>query len=195
VEYLKLASVIITSVGSAGVIILGLSNWLGKVWASRLMEAEKQKYAKELESFKSEISLNAQREIEALKAGIDIFKTKEIDGFKDKINIYRQAMDIISEALADLDLYRDKEIDNVKMKESFHRFNVARLKNRAHMAMLSPPEIVQNFDMLIDEIIALYNNEKAYCWDTIRDISNPIIDALRKDIDLSEGEIRYVGNR
>jgi len=194
-EYFKLASVIMTSVGSAGAIIFGLSNWLGKVWASKLMEAEKLKYAKDLEAFRAEISLNAQKEIEKLKADIEIFKTKEIDAFKDKVNIYKQAMDLISEALADLDLFRDEKFDSIKMKDSFHKFNVARLKNRSHMAMLSPPEILQNFDTLIDEIIAVYNEEKAYCWATIREISNPIIDTLRKDIALSEGEIRYVGDR
>ncbi|GAA67931.1 hypothetical protein P20429_2050 [Pseudoalteromonas sp. BSi20429] len=159
------------------------------------MEAEKQKYAKDLETFKSEISLNAQKEIEKLKADVEIFKTKEIESFKDKINIYRQAMDIISEALADLDLYRNKELDEEAKKKSFHKFNVSRLKNRAYMAMLSSPEIVQSFDTLIDEIISIYNSEKEYCWVTIRNISIPIIDTLRKDIAMSEGEIRYVGER
>ena len=194
-EYFKLAFAIISSIGGAGLIILGLSNWLGKIWAARLMEAEKQKYAKDLETFKSEISLNAQKEIEKLKADVEIFKTKEIESFKDKINIYRQAMDTISEALADLDLYRNKELDEEAKKKSFHKFNVSRLKNRAYMAMLSSPEIVQSFDTLIDEIISIYNSEKEYCWVTIRNISIPIIDTLRKDIAMSEGEIRYVGER
>ena len=63
------------------------------------------------------------------------------------------------------------------------------------MAMLSPPEIINHFDEMIDEIISVYNKEKNYCWETIREKYNPIIDALRTDIDLSEGEIRYIGTR
>ena len=194
-EYFELASVIIASVGGAGVIILGLSSWLGKVWASRLMTSEKQKYAKELEEFKVGLVAKSQADIERLKADVEIFKTKELDSFKDKINIYRSAIDMISEALADLDYFDRHGWHEEKVNESKHEFNLNRLKNRGYMAMLSSPIVVKNFDSLVDEIFSAYNKEKEYCWETIRDLSIPIIDSLREDIALSEGEVRYSGNR
>ena len=40
---------ILGSVGGGGAIVAGLSSWLGKVWANRLMAEEKAKYEKELE--------------------------------------------------------------------------------------------------------------------------------------------------
>ena len=40
---------ILGSVGVGGAIVAGLSSWLGKVWANRLMAEEKAKYEKELE--------------------------------------------------------------------------------------------------------------------------------------------------
>jgi uncharacterized membrane protein len=63
----SIAAAIIASVGGAGVIILGLSAWLGNVWAKRIhlknssyynqeLEKLKNSYAIELEHLKSEIS-------------------------------------------------------------------------------------------------------------------------------------------
>ena len=191
-EQIEVASIIIGTVGSAGAIIFGLSNWLGKVWANRLMESEKQKYAQDLELLKAEISLKSQTEIERLKAEVEIFKTKELDAFKDRLTIYRQATDVISEALADLDLFRDNLIDIKGKQESLNRFNLARIKNRCHMSLICSPKVVQNFDVLIDEILDIYGGDKPYCWITLRDISNPLIDSLREELALSEGKIRYV---
>ncbi|WP_029655001.1 hypothetical protein [Marinobacter daepoensis] len=41
------------AVGGAAVIILGLSSWLGKVWANRILEQDRFKYSQELELLKS----------------------------------------------------------------------------------------------------------------------------------------------
>ena len=46
---------IIASVGAAGAIILGLSSWLGKVWADRLAEKERAAHARELEAFRQQL--------------------------------------------------------------------------------------------------------------------------------------------
>jgi len=40
----KLATSILASVGSGAVIIFAMSSWLGKVWANRILEADKLKY-------------------------------------------------------------------------------------------------------------------------------------------------------
>lgn len=48
-EIFKIALTILGSVGTAGAIIFGLSNWLGKVWASRLIESNKAKVTADLE--------------------------------------------------------------------------------------------------------------------------------------------------
>lgn len=40
------------AVGGAGVVIIGLSTWLSKVWANRILEADKKKYAAEIEAIK-----------------------------------------------------------------------------------------------------------------------------------------------
>jgi len=43
----------IESVLTSGVIIIGLSSWLGKVWANRILEKDKLKYTSEIEWIKS----------------------------------------------------------------------------------------------------------------------------------------------
>ena len=48
-EVLKIALGVIAALGGGGAIVAGLSSWLGKVWADRLMVEEKVKYEKELE--------------------------------------------------------------------------------------------------------------------------------------------------
>jgi hypothetical protein len=39
-DVLKWVGTVLYSVGDGGLIVLGLSNWFGKVWAERLMEKE-----------------------------------------------------------------------------------------------------------------------------------------------------------
>jgi hypothetical protein len=71
-DALKLAAAVITSFGGAGLIVVGLSNWLGKVWANRLMTREqarfnadlerlKNQYSKELEEYRSKANLSLTR--------------------------------------------------------------------------------------------------------------------------------------
>ena len=54
---------VLLSLGVSGVIVAGLSNWLGKVWASRILEKDLLRYNSELEEVKS----RHVREIEQLK--------------------------------------------------------------------------------------------------------------------------------
>lgn len=51
----KVSLAIIGSVGGAGALILYFSNWLGKVWATRIAEDERQIHRKEIEEFKSDL--------------------------------------------------------------------------------------------------------------------------------------------
>ena len=56
-EYLKIAFAVLGSLGSGGMIVLGLSSWLGKIWASRILEADRARYAREVADFKRTMDL------------------------------------------------------------------------------------------------------------------------------------------
>jgi hypothetical protein len=55
-ETWDLALAIITSLGGGSAIVFGLSTFLGKVWAGRILEKDKLKYQSEMESIKSELN-------------------------------------------------------------------------------------------------------------------------------------------
>ena len=51
-EIWSIAGAVIASVGGSTLIVVGCSTWLGKVWANRILEADKAKYQSELENLK-----------------------------------------------------------------------------------------------------------------------------------------------
>lgn len=52
-EIINIGSAILTSLGGATLILFAFSSWLGKVWANRILETEKNKLASELELIKT----------------------------------------------------------------------------------------------------------------------------------------------
>ncbi|HFU0486654.1 TPA: hypothetical protein ACGTTP_004652, partial [Vibrio parahaemolyticus] len=51
-EVFKVVTITVGSLGGGAVIIVAFSSWLGKVWANRILETDKSRYSKELESLK-----------------------------------------------------------------------------------------------------------------------------------------------
>lgn len=51
-DVFRLSTTIILSIGSGGAIVMAMGGWLGKVWASRILERERAGYAQELEERK-----------------------------------------------------------------------------------------------------------------------------------------------
>jgi hypothetical protein len=61
---------LVAALGGGAVLTLALSSWLGKVWAERLMEAEKARHAKDLKALESDLVRVADdrtRKLESLK--------------------------------------------------------------------------------------------------------------------------------
>ena len=50
---LKIVSAAIGAVGGASLLVVALSSWLGKIWASRILENDRQKYANQMEMLKT----------------------------------------------------------------------------------------------------------------------------------------------
>ena len=61
-DLFKLSSAIIGSIGGAAIIIIGLSSWLGKVWANRILEKDKLKYTTEIEAIKNQLLIESQKQ-------------------------------------------------------------------------------------------------------------------------------------
>lgn len=63
-EIFATAGAVVVSLGGGGAIVVGISSWLGKVWANRILENQKAEHQKEIEGYKSEL----QKELERLNA-------------------------------------------------------------------------------------------------------------------------------
>jgi hypothetical protein len=77
-ELLELSGVILGSIGGGAIIIFSFSNWLGKLWAIRLMEKEKAAYSQELESLRNKLIQDTENYKIKLKKSEFIFQ-KEFD--------------------------------------------------------------------------------------------------------------------
>jgi len=47
-EVWETAAAVVASLGGGGLIVIGLSTWLGRVWAERILSADRAKYAREI---------------------------------------------------------------------------------------------------------------------------------------------------
>lgn len=116
-EVLSIASTIILSLGGSGAIIIGLSNWLGKIWANRILEKEKHKYTKELEEYKNTLS----EKMSILNSLIDksSFVTKL--QYEKEFSIYQEIWEALVNCIrVTKRLYpksEDKPIDQDKLEE------------------------------------------------------------------------------
>ncbi len=61
-DIFQISAAVLASVGGAAAIIMGLSSWLGKVWANRILEKDKLKYTTELERIKTKLQNESQKQ-------------------------------------------------------------------------------------------------------------------------------------
>lgn len=122
-EILSIAVAIMGSIGIAGAIIYALSNWLGKVWANRLLEHDKLVAAKEIEatSRKRDIYSKLAINMRVFLKSHDIQKSDRREAF---LEAYDEAFlwasdDVVGEIGHFIDLLvKDKaEPDKVSMKD------------------------------------------------------------------------------
>ena len=92
-EILKIAATIIASVGGGGAIIWFFSSLIGKLWADRLLQKKSHQFEKELESYKTDLSLVTEKYKTEAEKLTYISKIQ----FETEYNIYQE----IFEALFD----------------------------------------------------------------------------------------------
>lgn len=72
-DALKIVITAIGAVGGAGVIIAAFANWLGKLWANKLMTDQKAAHSRELEEFKTDLLAQTERQKVTLKKSEYLF--------------------------------------------------------------------------------------------------------------------------
>lgn len=88
-EILGISATILGTLGGGSAIIFSMSNWLGKLWAKRLMEHQKAEYARELESIKSKLLQEAESYKIKLKKSEFIFE-KQYEASSELVALVRK---------------------------------------------------------------------------------------------------------
>ncbi|MFG0375470.1 hypothetical protein ACF8FL_03505 [Vibrio sp. zbq_19] len=174
----KVSAGFLASVGSASAIIFGLSSWLGKLWAQRILEQEKNRMASELEATKREL---------------DLAKEKLLSNHSDKVVIYRMVIDTVAEILAAFDAHQTRKLSPEEAKEALDKFNKDRIRLYGYLGMLAPQSVMDAQDKLMDLLISVAYGNASYDWQIVRELALKLINEVRKDIGIDKTSISYNG--
>lgn len=166
-QWLEIAGAILFSIGSAGALLFALSTWLGKVWASRILERER-----------SELS---------------ILKETFLKEHNEKIATYKTAVDVVAKVLADLDKWSLGDLPVQKGKAAYHSFNEQRIKVYGYLAIVAPQTVMDAQDALMDKILLIAQGQEKYIWAEIRELALALLNQIRTDIAIDKSPIYYNG--
>jgi hypothetical protein len=195
-EIIKIATTILLSLGSGGIIVLALSNFLGKVWANRIMDQERSRFERELAELRSKLEKDNQENLSKLHTDLEIYRDTYLKAHNDKLTIYRLVTDIVAELLADIDLLR---LGQQPQGNFLDRFNRSRLKAHGYLAMLAPQNVMDAWDELIEFLVislAKSPPDDAHeRWKEMRRRAYILINVIREDVGVNKNKIEYRGNQ
>lgn len=110
---LNIISVIIVSVGGTGVIILGISKWIGKILLDEFSQEYKIKCEKELETYKSKINVELNKLDKIEEKALYITKVNYDNEYKIYMEIWPKLVDCVN---ATMKLY-PRGLENVPIDE------------------------------------------------------------------------------
>lgn len=177
-DALNIVTAGIVSIGGGGLLILGLSSWLGKVWAGRILRDETH-------------ALSIQ--LEETKRDLDVLKEKTLRFQNDKILAYREITEIIAKLLAIMDVHNGRIISWDAAEGPVHEFNEQRLKLYGYLAMLAPQAVMDAQDDLVDHLLLTVSGDIDYKWTEVREKVLFLLNTVREDIGVASGPIVYKG--
>jgi len=192
-QILEITAAVVVALGSGGAIVFGLSGWLGRVWAERLMERERSKHASALEELRSELRHDSEAELNRLRSELEIYREKHLKGHSDKVLIYRLSADIICDFLADMDFIQIHGKAPADGAARMDQFNRSRMKAYGYLGMLAPQTVMDAFDALVDHLIMISGGREPYDWPRVRSLVLALLNEIRKDIGIDVSSIEYRG--
>lgn len=184
---------IIGSFGGATVLVFLFSNWLGKLWASRIMEKERAAHSADLEKLRAELKTDHDKNMEFLKSEIAIFQEKCLKSHHDKVAIYRAMVNAVSGLVANLDRFRLGHANPAEAPLILHEFNLARLRMYGYAAMIAPQAVMDAQDRLIDYLFSAIGGSVSYDWKELRSRALELLNEVRKDVGINTEPIKYRG--
>ena len=170
----EIAGSIIVALGGGGAIVVGLSSWLGKVWADRLMQKEKATHDRELEDFK----VQALRKLEEQKAH-----------FQEKIALYKEAITPVVEFITEYQRAGGKPPKDVCVA-----FEKKRLATSVQFGMFATVPACDAYNTLIDYILDVLDGKIQPSWSDLRNLAYKLLNEIRRDVG-ALGDVVYKGTR
>lgn len=193
-DILSIALTIIASLGGGGAIVFGLSTWLGKLWADRLMQRERQKHDIELEHLRSELKSSTNQQLATMQTQLDIAKAAHVQDHMDRMTIYRHAVDIFVGIVAKIQRMLQQKRNTLNADE-LYEFEVQRMQLYAYLAMHAPQSVMNTHDALSDLILDVVHDGKTTTWEHFRGLAIHFLNEVRKDIGIRPEPIDYRGRR
>jgi hypothetical protein len=117
-DVFSIAAAVVGALGGGAAIVFALSSWLGKVWANRLMEADKARHVRDLKALESQLSRASEdrtRKLESLKRHYE----RQIEEFYGPLfNMVHQVF-VANHVQSEI-LKRTDPTDSEKVRDHFH---------------------------------------------------------------------------
>lgn len=147
-EVFEVASAVLVSLGGGSAIVFGLSNWLGKVWANRILENEKDQHNRELEKYKRELS----EELERVKAFNDKALYVSKAQYDNEYRIYTEIWAKLHECVIYTLMLYPQGIENVPVdKDELKKYQIKKYENYVKR--------YNDFSMTIDKYAPFYKKD------------------------------------
>jgi hypothetical protein len=170
----EIAGAVLLSLGGGGVIVLGCANWLGKIWANRLMSSETAKHNQELEKLKTELATQSDQRSQT---------------FKQKIDLYKE----VSNPLIEL-IVKASHAGTITKKD-LEEFDKNRLSTTCLLGMFAPLNVFHEYNSIIDYIYDSVEGKAIWTFSEFRNRALKFLTAIRSDIGIYHDEVTYSGSR
>ncbi len=179
-DVVKIVASILASIGGAGFIIIALSSWLGKVWANRLLEADRDVHAQKLESLRADLAQRNQEVMETARAGY----TKELESHRAELALKNQ--DALEAARAAY------SIDVEKLRAQLLQINQSALESERAQYALEIEEFRASLASANTELSAEHKARRDYEYEARKRLYNECEPLLFRLAEASEGAIHRI---
>jgi len=93
-DILRIVASATLSIGSGGAIVWALSSWLGRVWATRILEQDRAKYAREIEHLRAQYGRETEQLKTQLEKTVFVSRVHFETEFKALAEIWRNIADV-----------------------------------------------------------------------------------------------------
>ena len=190
-EAIEVAAVGLTALGGGVGIVFAFSNWLGKVWADRIMTNERAAHDRALATLRSDLEVKNQSQLATHKTELDLHADRQRVALNDRLSAYRQAIDLITDILADFDRISATGIPETGSR--YFELNRRRLQAYCYLGMIAPQAVMDKFDSLFDYMLEVAKGIAPHDFPRARALGLQLLQAVRDDLVVGGPPLKYSG--